>query len=236
MNCRLDMEQASIDDDLETLEQWYTEYMTQNDPTAIHDASDSEALDLLEASEAETLQLTRDIDVTDGFCSTCHTMLNNWPDFETPEERRVSMTDEIKGSIIRLYSPFTELYPGSLINHDDRIKFVLPCQGQIVRLDSAARKGCRFCGLTLQTIKDSNWLALYRIIERRLRILGKPSKISLVVDILDTQNRLYDCIQVGFPGRLFPVFASFNPPTLMAFHDGKYCQLIGHFRGSNLMF
>lgn len=91
------MEPGNIEEDLDTLEEWYTEYMTLNDPTAAHDASDSESLDLLEAYEAEISQLLRDIDVTDGFCSTCHTMLNNWPHLKPQDLYRFDMTDRNEG-------------------------------------------------------------------------------------------------------------------------------------------
>lgn len=221
------MEQGSIDEDLATLEEWYTEYMTQEDPAVAIDTSKSESLDLLEAYEAETLQLMRGIDVIDGFCSTCHTMLDNWPDLEPWMEGQASMTDGDKGPRISPYSSSTDLYPGALIEHENRVKYVLPWQGQIARLDSAARKGCRFCALALQTVKDDDQLVLYRLIESRLCRLGKPSKISFVVYTMKDRARNYDIIDFGFPGRLFHECVIshhvFRPPFLFVFRQGKSC-------------
>lgn len=229
------MEQSGIDEDLETLTKWYTAYMTQVELAEVLDAPDSESLDFLEAYEAEALHLMGDIDVTDGFCSTCHTMLDNWPDFEGQEER-VVMTDGNKGPRIYPYSSSTDLNPGAWIEHDSRVKCVLPCQGQIVRLDSAARKGCRFCGLVLQTLKNRHWLVLYRFIERRLCRLGKPSKISFVVHTLENWGGKFDVIELGFPGRLFHRFEMIYLPRLYIFRHRDYCELAKCFRASNPVF
>lgn len=229
------MEQDSIDENLETLEAWYAEYMTQNDPTAAHDGPDSESLGLLEAYKAETLDLIGDIDVTDGFCSTCHTMLDNWPHLEGRDPSQVAMTDGSEGSGIDPYLPSTGLQPGAWIEHNNVVKYVLPCQGQIVRLEAASKKGCRFCGLALQAIKNDNRLLLYRLIDRRLHKLGKPSKISLVVWSWKPPGQEGNIIELGFPGRLFHRTDSFGPSTLFTTPDGNYCQLIKEFR-SNPMF
>lgn len=212
-----------MDEDLETLEEWYTDYMTQTDPPSAFDASNSESPDLLEASEAKTLQLMRDIDVTNGFCSTCHTMLDNWPDLEPWKEGQVPMTDGDKAPRIFPYSPPTDLYPGAWIEHDRKVKCVLPFHGQIVQLDSAARKGCRFCGLALQTIKDRHFLVLYKLIERRLCRLGKSSKISFVVYTWKDRARTFDVIELGFPGRLFHEVGMSAPLRLFVFRQGKLC-------------
>lgn len=123
------MAQGRIDEDLKIVEGWYTEYMTQKDAAATRDPPDSESLDLVQASEAETLQLMREIDVTDGFCSTCHTMLDNWPDLEERGERLVAMNDGDNGPRIYPYSPSTTPNPATWVKLDYDVKYVLPCQG-----------------------------------------------------------------------------------------------------------
>lgn len=224
------MEQGSIDEDLQILDEWYTEYMKQEDPTAAFDASNSESLDSLEESEAEISQLMRDIDVTDGFCSTCHTMLDNWPHLEARDPFQVRMTDGNDGPRIYPYSPSTNLHPGDWIEQNRQVKYVLPCQGQIVRLEAASKNGCRFCGLALQAVKDDDRLVLYRLIERRLRRLGKPSKICLVVWSWRPPGQTANTIDLGFPGRLFHISHTFRPPSMFAVPDGKDCQLIKYSR------
>ncbi|KAG6357476.1 hypothetical protein INS49_013353 [Diaporthe citri] len=48
------MEQGSIDEDLESLEEWYSKYMTRGDPTKILDHPCSESLDI-DAIEAQVM-------------------------------------------------------------------------------------------------------------------------------------------------------------------------------------
>lgn len=230
------MEQRSIDKYLEDLEEWYAQYTTQKDPIALPDLQDPESLDPPDQSEAETLQLMSDIDVTDGFCSICHTMLNNWPDLEPRGEGQVATNDGSNGPRVYPYSPSIDLSPGVWIEYDEDVKCVLACQGQIVRLDAATRKGCRFCGLALQELKRRDWLELYRLIERRLHRLGKPSAIPLVAYTWRDRARAFDVVELGFPGRLFHEDASYKPPRLFAFCDGKYCQSLKHTRPVNAMF
>lgn len=230
------MEQRSIDEYLEDLEEWYAQYMAQKDPTALPDLQDPESLDPPEQSEAETLQLMGDIDVTDGFCSICHTMLENWPNLEPRGEGQVPINDGNNGPRIYPYSPSTDLSPGDWIEDDNEVKYVLPFQGQIVRLDAATRKGCRFCGLALQELKRRDRLELYRLTERRLRRLGRSSTISLVVSTLTDRARTYDNMELGFPGRLFHGTGLFQPPKLFAFCGGKDCQSMKHTRPPDPMF
>ncbi|KAI7775306.1 hypothetical protein LA080_007066 [Diaporthe eres] len=73
------MEQGTIDEDLESLEEWYAKSMTQGDPTKILDHPYSESLDI-DAIEAQVSTLMGEIDVTQSLCSICHSMLDNFPD------------------------------------------------------------------------------------------------------------------------------------------------------------
>lgn len=214
------MEEGCIEGDLLGLEEWYAEYMTQDNPVATQKSTYTETLDLNEI-EARTLESMRDIEVTDGFCSVCHTMLDNWPDLTAKRETQVAKAAGHKRTTISPQSSSKNLVPGNLADSPDGPGFVLPCHGQTVRLDSARRRGCRCCGLMLQRLEDLDCLDLYRCIERRLRILGKPSTISLLLTRIDTQehgisssNRLV--LTIGFPGRLFWNSGLFFPIRLYA--------------------
>lgn len=206
------MDQDGIDQDLQYLEEWYAQYMTQNDPTATRNSTYVESLNLDEI-EAQVSGLMRDINVTDGFCSVCHSMLDNWPDIWTAAERlQRELGTSVAGSE-RLQSQ----HPSS--NRDNHefwmrghgIAYQMPCQGQTVRLDAATRKGCRCCGLILQTLKDQDWLSLYRMIEKRFDRLGKLSRVSLVFYMFESDQ---ETLELGFPGRLFKPFYSFIPINL----------------------
>lgn len=217
------MEEGSVEGVLRGLEQWYAEYMTQDNPVAAHDSTYTEALDL-EEIEARTVELMRDIEVIDGFCSVCHTMLDDWPDLTAEGETRIAKAVANNRTTISPQSSSMELVPGTWANSPHGPGFVLPCQGQTVRLDSARRRGCRCCGLLLQRLKDRNWLDLYRRIEMRLHMLGMPSTISLLLTRTDTQkhflsfNRLeLTKLTLGFPGRLFWSSGLFYPIALYPF-------------------
>lgn len=215
------MEEGSIEGDLQGLEQWYAEYMTQDDPVAAQDSTYTETIDLKEI-EARSLELTRDIEVIDGFCSVCYTMLDDWPDLTAEGEIQIAKAAANNRTTISPQSSSMNLVPGIWANSPNGPGFILPCQGQTVRLDSARRRGCLFCGLMLQRLEDSNCLDLYRRIERRLHVLGKPSTISLLLTRIHAQgNPLSSSNQleltIGFPGRLFWNSGLFSPIRLYAF-------------------
>lgn len=209
------MDQGVIGQDLQALEEWYAEYITQKDPTATLDSSYVESLNLDEI-EAQTLGLMRDIDVTDGFCSICHSMLDNWPDIWAAQEKLVKQfgTSILNNGRMQIPQP-----PSNGGNHDCWIGehgmiYQMPCQGRTARLDAAARKGCRCCGLILQTLMDQDWLSLYRVIEKRLDRLGKFSKVSLVFYMFEGCE---ETLELGLPGGLFSCFYSFLPIELKLF-------------------
>lgn len=188
--------------------------MTQDDPTAIRNSTYVESLNLDEI-EAQTLDLTRDIDVTDGFCSTCHSMLDNWPDiWAAPELQRQRDTSAINNG--RMWSPHPSSNGdnGECWMEEYGITYQMPCQGQTVRLDAATRKGCRCCGLILQTLKDQDWLSLYRMIEKRLDILGKSSKVSLVFYKFEGHEQI---LELRLPGKILKHFHPFIPIKLYVF-------------------
>lgn len=225
------MEQNKIDPDLRSLEEWYAEYMTQDNPVENSIYPESLNVDVI---EARILDCMKHIEVTDGFCSICQAMLNNWPDTAAKErEIEIAKVAGNTGLITISHSLFTDLRPGLWIEHDGRASYVLPCQGQTVRLESSLRQGCRNCGLILQTLKDENWLPTYRKIEERLNILGKPSNISLLTykDEYATSGYLV----LGFPGRIFDAFETFKPLTLRIFPYQGICKLISVDDSSRLM-
>lgn len=217
------MEEGSIEGDLQGLEQWYAEYMTQDNPIAAQESTYTETVDLREI-EARTLESTRDIEVTDGFCSVCHTMLDDWPDLTAEGEIQIAKAAANNRTTISPPSSSMNLAPGTWANSPNGPGFVLPCQGQTVRLDSARRRGCRCCGLMMQCLEGRNWIDLYRRIERRLHILGMTSTISLLLTRIDPRmhsssfNRLeLTKLTLGFPGRLFWSSGLFYPVELYPF-------------------
>lgn len=199
------MEQVSIDKDLQALEEWYADYMTRGHPDwtpfeTLPNSTYTEKLDL-ESVEAQVLYTMQEIVVIDGFCSICRTMLDNWPDIYAKPDEKDAHVRPIENNGLAAFprSSSTDLNLGVWIEYPSGLAHGLPCQETTVRLDSATRKGCRCCALILQALKDRNKLELYRIIERRLQLLRKPFKSSLVVLVEDEEDMLE--IDLGFPGR-----------------------------------
>lgn len=177
------MEQDSIDEALGGLEERFARYMAQYTPAATDGSTHCDSLSL-DANEAQISDAMSDIEVTGSFCSICHAMFDNWPDLESRSaEREFVKTEGTTGTrrTMRPRSPSTDGHPGYWFKYQRRIACVVPCQGHTVRLYVATAKGCRCCGLILQSLKDTGLLSTYTSIETRLHRLGKDSKIVLMV-------------------------------------------------------
>lgn len=157
--------------------------MAKYNPVATDGSTHCDSLSL-DAIEAQISDAMSDIEVTDSFCSICRAMFDNWPDLEARSaEREFVKTEGTTGTgrKIRSRSPSIDGHSRYWFEYQGRVACVVPCQGHTVRLHVATRKGCRCCGLILQSLKDAGLLLKYTSIENRLHRLGRASKIILMV-------------------------------------------------------
>lgn len=172
------MGRNGIDDSVLALEEWCSTYMStpEHDIDTFLGPLRQESMDF-EAFEAEVVKAEKDVAVVDGFCSTCQTMLDYWPDFE-PWEFEARLRESDNQADLGLDSHFW-LHACPLATAES------PCHCDIVSRTAGSTKGCRCCLLIVDSIKDRDAFHDYIGIDRQLRKLGKPSGIHMATCCVD---------------------------------------------------
>ncbi|KAH8774790.1 hypothetical protein F5883DRAFT_547619 [Diaporthe sp. PMI_573] len=166
-----------------------------------------------EAIEEQILEAMKHTTVIGGFCSTCQTMLDNWPDLEIANrelyntEAHLTERKDRSNPGTSLFSKDANLASRFWIGQHYHVLADLPCYEDVSRLLAGARHGCRFCGFILRRKKYGNRLEQFLKIHRGLQKLGKSSQIYMVVSSV-TQNTTrfgpsaaHYTLLVSFPGR-----------------------------------
>lgn len=178
------MAQDGSKDSAATLEEWCSLYLNAADtsselgpllktlvtPEPVH----------LEAAEVRVAEAMKEMTVAGGFCSTCQSILDNWPDL-TQYNIRARLAEEAEGRK-------SGTYPMSHSSGSDSRFWIHPQHGttvdfpyheDIVRRMASARNGCKLCALIISCLRHNGALNLYIEIDRRLHKFGKSSQIYM---------------------------------------------------------
>ncbi|KAF3012799.1 hypothetical protein E8E14_006855 [Neopestalotiopsis sp. 37M] len=182
--------------DLQSLREWYNEYLEYDSDTLSEDdlrvrAVYADDLDL-EAIEGRIQEAMLSIHVENEFCTQCQHLVDNWPlDGYTDAESKAHEEESLRGECISHW------------------KYKVARSSHTVEIEASARRGCKFCTYLLQVLKDRGLLLTFRKIESRLYQLGEPSTVSLSVGTmwggsfnlwLDLPNRI-STVRGGYPER-----------------------------------
>lgn len=198
------MEQDDVDDCVSALEEWYSMYtnLVERD---IHTTLEPIKLapQDFEAVEHDIAQAMKDITVVDGFCSTCQTMLDNWP--ESVMKKRKGYIFDADNRLVKAEaksSPETSSFSRS--PSPDPSYWKQRSHGPIVELPShedligrmaGSKNGCKFCSLIVGSIEHEGRLESYTKIDRMLRKLGISSHIYMTtMSRWDTSPGVYALI------------------------------------------
>lgn len=176
------MDRDDSEDSVATLEEWYSVYLNAEESELGPILKPLEAASL-EFAEVRVAEAMKEMTVVGGFCSTCQSMLDNWPDLaqydvlariKQDSERRKSGISPVlhgHGSDSRFW-----IHPLHGVTVD------LPYQDDIVRRTASARNGCKFCAIYIGFLKDlDDVYTIYVEIDRRLHKLGKSSQLHMAV-------------------------------------------------------
>ncbi|KAF6822938.1 heterokaryon incompatibility protein [Colletotrichum plurivorum] len=178
-----------------TEDDWYAKYIATRDISKDElRHSFSEQLGYL---EAEVHDLALRVEVSDGFCSACRYMFDNWPSThpEVPDND-ISQDAPTLGSNCST-QPEKKLLRGAKGERG----VVLPWLADTASLECATKQGCRSCAFILQCIVEERLLVSYKAIERRLKGIGKPLGLTLVS--MKWWEGGSQFLQLSFPGKGF---------------------------------
>lgn len=146
--------------------QWFQEYSLL-EPNKLY--KDSELLKAVNTDELDldlieqrVQQSTPTTPLTNGFCSKCQEMFDNWPTLGISPK----MTHESKPADF----PHGEGWETAVVR---------PCS--TFELEGATRAGCRFCTFLLHSLTATGMLETFRKVEIRLDHLGEDATTSLSV-------------------------------------------------------
>jgi hypothetical protein len=188
------MPQHGLNESISATEEWYSTYMgmAEDDIDEFLSPLEMEPGDN-EAIEEHILEAMKHTTVIGGFCSTCQTMLDNWPDLEIANrelyntEAHLTERKDRSNPGTSLFSKDANLASRFWIGQHYHVLADLPCYEDVSRLLAGARHGCRFYGFILRRKKYGNRLEQFLKIHRGLQKLGKSSQIYMVVSSV-TQN------------------------------------------------
>lgn len=165
----------------------------------------------LEDVEHDTLQAMKDVTVVDGFCSTCQTMLDNWPEsvlkkrkgYIYDAENHLAKQEEKSSTETSSFSRSSSPDPSYWEQRSHGPIVELPCHEDLIGRMAASRKGCKFCALIVGSIEHQGRLESYTKIDRTLRKLGKSSQIYMTtMSRWDTSPGVYaSSLSLSLPSR-----------------------------------
>lgn len=168
-----------MDDSAEDLEEWYAKYTAAEDDrklirSDIIKALDDDKLDI-DSVEKWIKESMPHIDIAHGFCSTCQSSFDDWPDMVMAGSAPAGGHD--RAWVTRHY-------------HKDTYA-----------LEASKRIGCGFCALLMQSLADDDIsLDVYRKIEQRLNRLAKSGPLQ--VTIQRWGNSGSQTLWLNMPGRI----------------------------------
>ncbi|KAE8448134.1 hypothetical protein EG329_009738 [Mollisiaceae sp. DMI_Dod_QoI] len=146
------------------LKEWLQEYMAVD---GNHLAKDSDVIQAVKSDELDAdfveqriRELAPEAPNTQGFCTKCQCLFDNWP--------------TIGGSSTREHDSRPDPNGGGWEHAVAR-----PCN--TFELEASTRSGCRFCAFLLQSLKDTEILDTFRKIEARLYHLNENATSSLSI-------------------------------------------------------
>ncbi|KAF6787307.1 heterokaryon incompatibility protein [Colletotrichum sojae] len=138
-----------------------------------------------------------EVGVSDGFCSTCRYMFDNWPSTHPGvPDSDISQKASIPGCN-RSKRTETKLLRGAKGERGA----VLPWRADTASLECATKQGCRSCACILQCIIEEHLLVSYRATEKRLQAVGKPARLTLVS--MKWWEGGSQFLRLSFPGKGF---------------------------------
>lgn len=147
------------------IRQWYDQYIAAEpwglNPEAdlIQAVRDDELDDVLLDKRIEALR--SEVPVAGRFCLACQALFDNWPD--------------LSDSTTTTHPNGTPCFPGS--GADWKHTVAKSCDA--IQLEAAARNGCLFCALLVQSLRETEQLSIFRRIDARSRSLGEPAEVHL---------------------------------------------------------
>lgn len=179
------MDQDDGKESVAALEEWYSLYLNA-DESELGPILESCRLEpvSLEAAEVRVAEAMKETTVVGGFCSTCQSMLDNWPDFAQYDVLARFKEDRKRhksGISPALHGPGSD--SRFWIHPEHGLTVDLPYQDDIVRQTASARNGCKFCAMYIGFLKDIalDVYIIYVEIDRRLHKLGKSSQLHMAI-------------------------------------------------------
>jgi hypothetical protein len=215
----------SEDMHIKELHSWYEHYIDQFDPSLFCKPLANEPLNLEDIQrKIEQMVPLIEVNSIDGFCLVCQAMFETWPaNLGARRQKYRNTTEKDTETKEDIETPLEfKAYPAWKWVKGWGDVITLNSRTTTISLEAAAKAGCRCCALFLQSIVGSDLLHVFRAIESRLQILGKPSRISInVFGWWPEENAAY-VLEVSFP-------AHFKKPSTMYLGLNKYpLRLIGH--------
>jgi hypothetical protein len=175
---------SSMKDSAE-IRQWYDDYIAaygqslKSTHPLILAVKDDELDTVLTEKRIEDLRSK--ITITGRFCLDCQALFDHWPDLSDDTAVHPDGTKRVPGT-------------GADWKHAVVRSFHMPY------LEAAARNGCVFCMLLVQTLRDVELLRIFHQIDARIESLGETAEASLSVQNWGkNQNQL---VWVDWPGKV----------------------------------
>jgi hypothetical protein len=167
------------------IRRWYDEYVAANGRSL---TSTQPLILAVQNDELDTVLIEKRIEdlrskitITGRFCLDCQALFDHWPD----------LSDDTT-----VHPDGTKRFPGTGADWKHAVvrSFHMPY------LEAAARNGCIFCTLLVQTLRDVGLLRIFHQIDARIQSLGKTAEASLSVQNWGkNQNQL---VWVNWPGKV----------------------------------
>jgi hypothetical protein len=175
---------SSMKDSAE-IRQWYDDYiaaygrsLTSTHPLILAVQNDELDTALI---EKRIENLRSKITITGRFCLDCQALFDHWPD----------LSDDTT-----VHPDGTKCFPGTGADWKHAVVRSFP----MLNLEAAARNGCVFCTLLVQTLRDVELLRIFHQIDVRIESLGETAEASLSVQNWgQNPNQL---VWVDWPGKV----------------------------------
>jgi hypothetical protein len=201
-------------DETRVLQNWYNGYLEADDVSICCQPLADVVLDE-ELIEQQISNASRCIEIADGFCCVCQTVFDTWPyGMRHPGESKVRNPVNVKKET-ETKSPHSQETDSGLgiepLPHFGKCLawrwhpgggdvVTLNTRPDTISLEASARAGCRSCAFFFQSIVAQGLLHLFRVIEKRLDMLKKPSRASHMVSKWSDELWAYFG-WYGFPGK-----------------------------------